>query len=103
MSTVVTDIRCPSGATSLLGKMVFTQGEPTKQDGVLLEFHCKECTKDFRRIRGKDTVLRVLHLYHTNAEFVSTKIQFRDGAEKDIDLETQVEMFRLSTMFRRGL
>ena len=103
MSTVTTDIRCPTGATSLMGKLVYPTGEvPEILGDVLLEYHCKECTKDFRRLQEPDVILRVLHLYHLNGDFHSTKIQFRDGAERGISLKTQVDIFKLSTEFRRG-
>lgn len=63
MSAVVTDVRCPTGASSLMGRLVSTDGEmdPEGLEGLLLQLHCRECTKDFRRIQP--LVLRVLHLY----------------------------------------
>ena len=102
MSTISTDLRCPTGSTSLMGKLVKLNGtEPKFIEDMYLQLHCRECTKDFRRIRGDD-VLRVLHMYTTTGTFSHTLIQFRDGAEKGIDLETQVKIFKLSTEFKRG-
>lgn len=101
MSTVTTDIRCPTGSNSLLLR-VLSEGRAPIQfvSSQLLQLYCKECTKDFRRINGSDRVLRVLHLFTTNGEFQATQIQFRDGDEQDIDLDTQIKILKLSTQFK---
>lgn len=102
MSAVVTDVRCPTGASSLMGRLVSTDGEmdPEGLEGLLLQLHCRECTKDFRRIQP--LVLRVLHLYTLTGVFDHTQVVFRDGAEAVINLDTQVDIFKLSTSFKRG-
>lgn len=101
MSAVVTDVRCPTGATSLMGRLVSTTESPPENiEGLLLQLHCRECTKDFRRLQ--EAVLRVLHLYHLNGTFSHTQVVFRDGAEKEINLDSQVKVFKLSTEFKRG-
>lgn len=102
-ASITTDVRCPTGAQSLLSRIVSTDGKPLPDLGnFLLQTHCRECTKDFRRIHGTESVLRVLHHYTTSGEFVNTVIQFRDGEDKEIDLSTQIEIFRLSVSFKKG-
>lgn len=101
MNTVTIDLRCPTGSTSLMGRLVTGDNIPEYIEGLFLQLHCRECTKDFRRL--SEGVLRVLHLYTTTGEFVETQIQFREGADKYIDLETQSNIFKLSTEFKRKL
>lgn len=98
-----TEIRCPTGSNSLLLK-VLSKGKPDlKARGTdLLELFCKECTKDFRRIEGLDPVQRVLHIMTTTGEFIQTEIQFKDGAGKEIGLEAQADIIKLSAQFKRG-
>ena len=102
MSAVVTDVRCPTGATSLMGRLVRGDGAaaPQNLEGLLLQLHCRECSKDFRRLQP--AVLRVLHHYTLAGVFDSTQVVFRDGAEATIDLESQARIFKLSTEFKRG-
>lgn len=105
MSTVVeTDVRCPTGSKSLLGKVLSVEGAPLSNlGGILVQLDCKECKRDFRRLHPANTVLRVLHLYTTAGEFKYTQIQFQDPDQEDktIDLETQVKLFKMSTEFKR--
>lgn len=97
----LTDIRCPTGSKSLLSRVTTLQGVPLKALGTfLLQHHCRECTRDFRRLHGADSVQRVLHNYTADGEFKYTIIQFKDGADKKVDPETQVKLFRLSTEFK---
>lgn len=99
----MTDIRCPTGSKSLLSRVVAIQGIPLEALGqFLLQHHCRECTRDFRKLHDADNVQRVLHLYTADGEFKYTQIQFKDGADKQIDLDTQIALFKLSTEFRKS-
>ena len=101
--TITTEIRCPTGSNSLLLKVLSKGNAPLKARGTdLLELYCKECSRDFRRIEGLDPVQRVLHIMQTDGQFVHTEIQFKDGAGKEIDLDTQVSILELSAKFKRG-
>lgn len=99
MNTVVIDLRCPTGTTSLMGRLVTGDSTPEFIEGLFLQLHCRECTKDFRRI--SDDVLRVLHMYTTTGDFKETQIQFREGADKHISPETQAQVFKLSSEFKK--
>lgn len=104
MSTeVTTDIRCPTGSSLLMRLLNSGQDNiPLEFVGTqLMQLFCKDCTKEFRKIHGVDQIQRVLHVFTTAGEFKSTLIQFRDGADKEIDLPTQVALLKLNSQFHR--
>lgn len=103
MRQEVTDIRCPLG-TSLLLRILSTDSKLPIEfvDSHLLQLHCKECSREFRRISGTDNVQRVLHVFTTSGDFKHTTIQFKDGADRDISLADQIALFDLSSRFVRG-
>lgn len=100
MSTVITDVRCPVGANTLLMRVLSEGGEPIRFEDQRMQLHCKECSRDFRKIR--DNIQRVLHIYSMDGEFLLTQIQFKDGEDQTIDVETQLRIIRLNSRFTRG-
>lgn len=61
-----------------------------------LQLYCRECTRRFRKVQGLSEVSRVLHMYTTSGEFISSTVQFSNGNDVDIPLSKQEDILKLS-------
>lgn len=96
------DARCPTGTKGLLGKLVVPKGRDLKSvQDFSIELHCRDCTKDFRKILGIDSILRVVHRYSILGHFEVTQIHFRATNDvKTVSIDTQVEIIALAQSFK---
>ena len=105
MSDIITDVRCPTGTTSLLGKLVFTDPDRAQSldlEPLMLQLHCRSCTQDARRLYSDDSVVRVLHLFTLTGLFQHTVIQFKDREDQEVSPESQRRIYELSMLLKGG-
>ena len=101
MSTAITlDLRCPTGSRSLLSRIVVDKDAPQPPPSVMIQLHCKECSRDFKRLPDGVSIQRVLHHFSIDGVFQSTVIQLRDGSSKSLSLDAHVSVARSASQRR---
>ena len=96
--TVIVDVTCPYGA-ALLMRLLSAGESPVTTSDNKMQLHCKSCSRDIKRILPQENVVRVLHIYDMNGNFIHTQIQFRSGKDRIIKDDSSLE--KLLSLNRR--